>query len=168
LYRILKQAPWQWYEKFKNFLVHSINFVWSDEDHCLYGKHTQKGSPIFLILYMDNMLLFSQHIGELDELYYWNSWWRILVQRTTLLGWGSRKIVFCNSCIYLNLTTFDGFWSDSICIRPDLLWHRYLSTFDYHKWIAWHLFQRGIIWSSYYTHRLLAHWCMLWSRLGQT
>jgi hypothetical protein len=63
----LKQAPRQWYRTFDDF-VRSIGFLWSDEDHCFYSKDALDGSPIFLILYVDDMLLFNQHIGEFAEL----------------------------------------------------------------------------------------------------
>jgi hypothetical protein len=63
----LKQAPRQWYRKFDDF-VRSIGFLRSDEDHCFYVKDTPDGSPVFLILYVDDMLLSGRHIGELAEL----------------------------------------------------------------------------------------------------
>jgi ATP-binding cassette subfamily B (MDR/TAP) protein 1 len=52
----LKQAPRQWYRKFDDF-VRSIGFLRSDEDHSFYSKDAPYGSPIFLILYVDDMLL---------------------------------------------------------------------------------------------------------------
>jgi ATP-binding cassette subfamily B (MDR/TAP) protein 1 len=52
----LKQAPRQWYKKFDDF-VRSIGFLQSDEDHCFYVKDEPNGSPIFPILYVDDMLL---------------------------------------------------------------------------------------------------------------
>jgi ATP-binding cassette subfamily B (MDR/TAP) protein 1 len=63
----LKQALRQWYKKLDDF-VRSIGFVRSDEDHYFYGKDAPDGSPIFLILYVDDMLLFDRHIEELAEL----------------------------------------------------------------------------------------------------
>jgi hypothetical protein len=63
----LKKTPRQWYKKFDDF-VRSIGFLWSDEDHCFYSKDAPDGSPVFLILYVDDMLLSGQHIGELAEL----------------------------------------------------------------------------------------------------
>jgi hypothetical protein len=63
----LKQAPRQWYRKFDDF-VQSIGFLRSDEDHCFYSKDAPDGSPVFLILYVDDMLLSGRHIGELAEL----------------------------------------------------------------------------------------------------
>ena len=52
----LKQAPRQWYKKFDDF-IQSVGFSKSDEDHFLFTKTTQDGSPIFLIIYVDDMLL---------------------------------------------------------------------------------------------------------------
>ena len=63
----LKQAPRQWYQKFDNF-IQSIGFSKSDENHCLFTKTTQDGSPIFLIIYVDDMLISGRHVGELAEL----------------------------------------------------------------------------------------------------
>jgi ATP-binding cassette subfamily B (MDR/TAP) protein 1 len=63
----LKQAPRQWYRKFDDF-VQSIGFLQSDEDHCFYSKDAPDGSPVFLILYVDDILLSGRHIGELAEL----------------------------------------------------------------------------------------------------
>ena len=63
----LKQAPRQWYKKFDDF-IQSVDFSKSDEDHFLFTKTTRDGSPIFLIIYMDDMLLSGRHTGELTEL----------------------------------------------------------------------------------------------------
>jgi ATP-binding cassette subfamily B (MDR/TAP) protein 1 len=63
----LKQAPRQWDRKFDDF-VRSIGFLRLDEDHCFYRKDAPDGSPIFLILYLDDMLLSGQQIGELADL----------------------------------------------------------------------------------------------------
>ena len=40
----------------------------SDEDHCLFTKTSQDGSPVFVIIYVDDMLLSGRHTGELTEL----------------------------------------------------------------------------------------------------
>jgi hypothetical protein len=63
----LKQALRQWYRKF-NDLRRLIGFLRSDEDHCFYSKDAPDGSPIFLIPYVDDMLLSGRHIRELAEL----------------------------------------------------------------------------------------------------
>ena len=53
--------------KFDDF-IQSVGFSKSDEDHCLFTKTTQDRSPVFLIIYMDDMLLSGQHARELTEL----------------------------------------------------------------------------------------------------
>ena len=64
---VLKQAPQQWYKKFDDF-IQSVGFSKSDEDHCLFTKIAQDGSPTFLIIYVDDMLLSGRHTKELTEL----------------------------------------------------------------------------------------------------
>ena len=63
----LKQAPRQWYKKFDDF-IRSIGVSKSDEDHCVFTKSAQDGSPIFLIIYVEDMLLSNRLAGELTEL----------------------------------------------------------------------------------------------------
>ena len=63
----LKQAPRKWYKKFDNF-IQSVGFSKSDEDRCLFPKTAQDGSPIFLIIYVDDMLLSDRHDKELTKL----------------------------------------------------------------------------------------------------
>ena len=48
--------------------IRRLGFSKSDEDHCLFTKIARDGSPIFLIIYMDNMLLSGRHVEELAEL----------------------------------------------------------------------------------------------------
>ena len=63
----LKQAPRPWYKKFDDF-IQSIGFSKSDEEHFLFTKIAQDGSPDFLIIYVEDMLLSSRHARELTEL----------------------------------------------------------------------------------------------------
>ena len=63
----LKQAPRQWYKKFDDF-IQSVGFSKSDEDPCLFTKTAQDGSPVFVIIYVDDMLLSGRHGGKLTEL----------------------------------------------------------------------------------------------------
>ncbi|KAL2251492.1 UNVERIFIED_CONTAM: Retrovirus-related Pol polyprotein from transposon TNT 1-94 [Sesamum indicum] len=53
----LKQSPRQWKKKFDEFML-SLNFIRSQYDHCLYFKYVND-SPIFLVLYVDDMLIAS-------------------------------------------------------------------------------------------------------------
>ena len=63
----LKRAPRQWYKKFDDF-IQPVGFSKRDEDHFLFTKRARDGSPIFLIIYMDDMLLSNRHTEELTEL----------------------------------------------------------------------------------------------------
>ncbi|KAL2230353.1 UNVERIFIED_CONTAM: Retrovirus-related Pol polyprotein from transposon TNT 1-94 [Sesamum indicum] len=53
----LKQSPRQWNKKFDVFMI-SLNFTRSNHDHCLYFKYVND-APIFLVLYVDDMLIAS-------------------------------------------------------------------------------------------------------------
>ncbi|KAL2251745.1 UNVERIFIED_CONTAM: Retrovirus-related Pol polyprotein from transposon TNT 1-94 [Sesamum indicum] len=62
----LKQSPRQWNKKFDSFM-HSLNFNRSHYDHCLYFKHVHD-SPIFLVLYVDDMLIASPNSQLISDL----------------------------------------------------------------------------------------------------
>ena len=64
---LFTDASIQWYKKFDNF-IQSVGFSKSDEDHCLFTKKTQDGSPVFLIIYVEDMLHSGQQAGEVTEL----------------------------------------------------------------------------------------------------
>jgi hypothetical protein len=51
----LKQSPRQWYKRFDSFIL-SHGFKRSKYDSCVYIKHVN-GSPIYLLLYVDDMLM---------------------------------------------------------------------------------------------------------------
>ncbi|KAL2253784.1 UNVERIFIED_CONTAM: Retrovirus-related Pol polyprotein from transposon TNT 1-94 [Sesamum indicum] len=53
----LKQSPRQWNKKFDEFML-SLSFSRSNYDHCLYFKYVDT-TPIFLVLYVDDMLIAS-------------------------------------------------------------------------------------------------------------
>ena len=59
----LKQAPRWWYKKFNHF-IQLVGIFNSDEDHYVFLKTTHTVFPIFLILYVDDMLLSGRHAGE--------------------------------------------------------------------------------------------------------
>ena len=52
----LKQSPRQWYKRFDTFVVNS-GFQRSNFDSCLYFKGVNGEDPIYLLLYVDDMLL---------------------------------------------------------------------------------------------------------------
>ncbi|KAL2242583.1 UNVERIFIED_CONTAM: Retrovirus-related Pol polyprotein from transposon TNT 1-94 [Sesamum indicum] len=56
----LKQSPRQWNKKFDEFML-SLNFSRSNYDHCLYFKYVDT-TPIFLVLYVDDMLIASSSL----------------------------------------------------------------------------------------------------------
>ena len=61
----LKQASRQWYLKFDE-TIRKFGFKENDEDNCIYAKF-KSGKFIFLILYMDDILLASSDVGLLLE-----------------------------------------------------------------------------------------------------
>lgn len=54
----LKQSPRQWYKRFDKFMLES-KYTRSKYDHCVYLKKLQDGSFIYLLLYVDDMLIAS-------------------------------------------------------------------------------------------------------------
>ena len=62
----LKQFPRQWNKKFDSFML-SHGFKRSKFDSCVYIKHVN-GSPIYLLLYVDNMLIAAKSKVEITKL----------------------------------------------------------------------------------------------------
>jgi len=63
----LKQSPRQWYKKFDSFMV-SINFSRSNYDSCVYFKKLSSGEFIYLLLYVDDMLIAASNMEEIVRL----------------------------------------------------------------------------------------------------
>lgn len=63
----LKQSPRQWYKRFDSF-VKSIGFKRSDFDHCLYFQHKNKDECVFLLLYVDDMLLIGPDVKRINNI----------------------------------------------------------------------------------------------------
>jgi hypothetical protein len=59
----LKHASRQWYLKFDE-TIKSFNFKENEEDNCIYAKF-RNGKFIFLILYVDDILLASSDVSLL-------------------------------------------------------------------------------------------------------
>jgi len=57
----LKKSPRQWYKKFDSFMV-SINF------HCVYFKKLDDGDFIYLLFYVNDMLIASSNLKEVRRL----------------------------------------------------------------------------------------------------
>ena len=52
----LKQSPKQWYKRFDSFMV-GHGYSKSSYDNCVYFQKTSDGSFIYLLLYVDDMLI---------------------------------------------------------------------------------------------------------------
>lgn len=63
----LKESPRQWYKKFDSFMF-SQKYVRSEYDHCVYVKQLNNGIFVILVLYVDDMLLASKSIEEINRL----------------------------------------------------------------------------------------------------
>ena len=112
----LKQAPRKWYKKFDNF-IQSVGFSKSDENHYLFTKIAQDGSPVFLIMYMDDMLLSGRHTGELTELVR-KLWLKFSMKD---LGPARHILGMKISRNRAKPTISDVSWNASTCNRPSLL-----------------------------------------------
>ncbi len=62
----LKQSPRQWYKRFDSFML-SNGFKRSNYDSCVYLK-TVNGSAIYLLLYVDDMLIAAKDKSEIAKL----------------------------------------------------------------------------------------------------
>ncbi|GAB2276096.1 hypothetical protein Dimus_039170 [Dionaea muscipula] len=62
----LKQAPRQWYKRFDTFVT-QIGFCRSEFDVCLYFAHLD-AVPIYLLIYVDDMLLISKSMKLINDL----------------------------------------------------------------------------------------------------
>ncbi|CAM8974914.1 unnamed protein product [Rhodiola kirilowii] len=63
----LKQSPRLWYRRFDEFMI-NCGFKRSDFDWCIYSKHVQGESEIYLLLYVDDMLIASHDINAINKL----------------------------------------------------------------------------------------------------
>ena len=63
----LKQSPRQWYFKFDEFML-KIGFTRSNYDNCVYYKWKRNGVGIFLLLYVNEMLVTSIDKSEVQIL----------------------------------------------------------------------------------------------------
>ncbi|GMP66476.1 hypothetical protein CsSME_00035411 [Camellia sinensis var. sinensis] len=63
----LKQSPRQWYKRFDRFMIET-EYTRSQFDHCVYFRKLPDGSFIYLLLYVDDMLIASTSKVEIDKL----------------------------------------------------------------------------------------------------
>ena len=63
----LKQSPRQWYKRFDKFMQDQ-RYTRSKYDHCVYFHKLQNGSYVYLLLYVDDMLIAAKSQFEIDRL----------------------------------------------------------------------------------------------------
>ncbi|KAA0066139.1 hypothetical protein E6C27_scaffold21G001400 [Cucumis melo var. makuwa] len=63
----LKQSPRQWYIRFDTFIMKQ-GFHENSYDACVYWKLSQKGTYMYLLLYVKDMILVSKDYAEICEL----------------------------------------------------------------------------------------------------
>ena len=63
----LKQSPRQWYKRFDSFMT-SHEFKRCTRDSCVYYKNCDDGSMIYLLLYVDDMLIAAKDMKEIQKL----------------------------------------------------------------------------------------------------
>ena len=63
----LKQASRQWYKKLDAFML-KHGYKSSHANHGLYTKRDESGSPIILVLYVDDMLIAAKKRSTVDVL----------------------------------------------------------------------------------------------------
>ena len=63
----LKQSPRQWYKRFDKFML-SLGYFRSTYDSCVYFKRHEDGSCVYLLLYVDDMLIAAKNISEIQVL----------------------------------------------------------------------------------------------------
>ncbi|KAL0289859.1 UNVERIFIED_CONTAM: Retrovirus-related Pol polyprotein from transposon TNT 1-94 [Sesamum angustifolium] len=59
----LKQSPRQWYKRFDSYML-QIGYKWCEYDCCVYIKSLDDGSSIFLLLYVDYMLIAAKNMYD--------------------------------------------------------------------------------------------------------
>ena len=60
----LKQSPRQWYRKFDSVMINQ-GYLRSSYDCCIYFKHVTPNVYVYLLLYVDDMLIASQSTREI-------------------------------------------------------------------------------------------------------
>jgi hypothetical protein len=63
----MTRPPKQWYKKFDSFMVNH-NFTRSEYDHCVYFKKLENDIFIILALYVDDMIVASKIMVEINRL----------------------------------------------------------------------------------------------------
>jgi len=63
----LKQSPRQWYKRFDSYMI-KIGYKKCEYDCCVYVRSLDDGSYIFLLLYVDDMLVAVRSMKEVNKL----------------------------------------------------------------------------------------------------
>ncbi|KAH9658263.1 Integrase catalytic domain-containing protein [Citrus sinensis] len=63
----LKQSSRQWYRRFDEFMLNN-GYHRSKFDNCVYYSGLDQGGAIYLLLYVDDMLIASKHKSEVEKL----------------------------------------------------------------------------------------------------
>lgn len=63
----LKRYPRQWFKLFDSYML-QIGYRRCDYNCCVYVRSLDDGSFIFLLLYIDDMLITANHLHYLNEL----------------------------------------------------------------------------------------------------
>ncbi|KAL5858125.1 hypothetical protein ACOSQ3_005583 [Xanthoceras sorbifolium] len=63
----LKQSPRQWYKRFDSFMI-GHGYSRSQYDSCVYFRKLKDGSFVYLLLYVDDMLIAAKDMFELNKL----------------------------------------------------------------------------------------------------
>ena len=63
----LKQSPRQWYKRFNDFMMME-SFHRSKFDSCVYFKKTRNYNIIYLLLYVDDMLVIFKDMVDINKL----------------------------------------------------------------------------------------------------
>ena len=61
----LKQSPRQWYKRFDTFMI-GHGYSRSDCDSCVYHRKLSDGSFVYLLLYVDDMLIAAKNLVEVN------------------------------------------------------------------------------------------------------
>ena len=63
----LQQSPRQWYKRFDSYMI-QIGYAYCEYDCCVYVRILEDVSYIFLLLYVNNMLIVAKSICEINRL----------------------------------------------------------------------------------------------------
>src|ERR1044071_4301373 len=63
----LKQSPRQWYKRFDSYMK-QLGYNRSPYDCCVYYNEVQGGSRIYLVLYVDDMLIAAKSKSDIQKL----------------------------------------------------------------------------------------------------